>query len=45
MKIAITGGSGFVGSAIYKECLGRGHEVILLDRSKFLSPDFKVFTI
>lgn len=34
MKVAITGGSGFVGSAIYKECLHRGQEVILLDRSK-----------
>ena len=34
MKTAITGGSGFVGSAIYKECLKRGQEVVLLDRSE-----------
>lgn len=34
MKAAITGGSGFVGSAIYKECLKRGQEVVLLDRSE-----------
>ena len=34
MKVAITGGSGFVGSAIYKECLKRNQEVTLLDRTK-----------
>lgn len=34
MKVAITGGSGFIGTAIYKECLRRGQEVVLLDRSK-----------
>jgi UDP-glucose 4-epimerase len=34
MKVAITGGSGFVGSAIYRKCLERGQEVVLLDRSK-----------
>ena len=39
MKVAITGGSGFVGSAIYNECLSRGQEVILLDRSK---PKYKL---
>lgn len=39
MKTAITGGSGFVGSAIYKECLKRNHEVVLLDRSE---PSYKL---
>jgi len=39
MKTAITGGSGFVGSAIYKECLKRGQEVVLLDRSE---PNYKL---
>lgn len=34
MKAAITGGGGFVGSAIYKECLKRGQEVVLLDISE-----------
>ena len=33
-KVAITGGSGFVGTAIYKECLKRNYEVVLFDRSK-----------
>ena len=33
-KIAITGGSGFVGTAIYRECLKRGYSVVLLDRSE-----------
>ncbi len=34
MKVGITGGSGFIGSAIYKECLKRGQEIVLLDKSK-----------
>lgn len=34
MKAGITGGSGFVGTAIYKEILDRGQEVVLLDRSE-----------
>lgn len=33
-KVAITGGSGFLGTAIYKECLKRNYEVVLFDRSK-----------
>lgn len=35
MKVAITGGSGFVGSAIYRECLKRKNfEVVLLDKTE-----------
>ncbi len=34
MKAAITGGSGFLGTAIYKELLRRGQEVVLFDRSE-----------
>ncbi len=34
MKAAITGGSGFIGFAIAKECLRRGQEVVLLDLVK-----------
>ena len=33
-KVAITGGSGFIGSRIYRECRRSGNEVILLDKSK-----------
>jgi len=33
MKIAVTGGNGFVGSSIVSELLGRGHEVRILARS------------
>lgn len=33
MKIAIIGATGFVGSAILKEALQRGHEVLALARS------------
>ena len=32
MKIAITGGAGFVGSALTKKFLNSGHEVLILDR-------------
>jgi len=38
-KVAITGGSGFVGSAIYRECLSRGFEVALFDKTK---PNYKL---
>jgi len=33
-KVAITGGSGFVGTAIYKECLKRNYEIVLFDRTE-----------
>ncbi|PVH25740.1 hypothetical protein DC487_07325 [Sphingobacterium corticibacter] len=32
--MAITGGSGFVGSAIYRACLSRGFKVYLLDKNE-----------
>ncbi len=32
MKIAITGGAGFVGSALTKKFLNSGHEILILDR-------------
>lgn len=38
-KVAITGGSGFIGTAIYKECLKRDYEVVLFDRTK---PNYKL---
>ncbi|MFJ7828218.1 TIGR01777 family oxidoreductase [Psychrobacillus sp. NPDC096623] len=34
MKIAITGGTGFVGSELYDLLLQKGHEVFILSRSK-----------
>ena len=33
MKIALTGATGFVGSAILKEALDRGHEVAAIVRN------------
>jgi len=33
-KIAITGGSGFIGSAIYRECRKRCDEVVLFDKTE-----------
>ncbi len=38
-KVAITGGSGFIGSAIYRECRKRGDEVILFDKTE---PPYKL---
>jgi UDP-glucose 4-epimerase len=38
-KVAITGGSGFIGSAIYRQCLEHGQEVILYDRTE---PPYKL---
>src|SRR5205823_15132505 len=32
MRVAVTGGSGRIGSFVVKELIGRGHEVINIDR-------------
>ena len=31
MKVCITGGCGFIGSNLYKELIGKGHQVIVID--------------
>ncbi|MBS4192485.1 TIGR01777 family oxidoreductase [Bacillus sp. FJAT-49705] len=36
MKIALTGGTGFVGSALTKELIKNGHEIFILTRSNHL---------
>ena len=38
MRIVITGGTGFVGSALVKSLLGRGDHVIVLSRGKAKAP-------
>ena len=40
MKILITGGAGFIGSAIVPELQGNGHEIFVLDNLSFGSRDF-----
>jgi nucleoside-diphosphate-sugar epimerase len=36
MKIAITGGTGFIGQSLVKKCVAQGHEVRVLTRDKTL---------
>ena len=43
-KILVTGGTGLVGSTLIPMLKAEGHEVVVLSRSKFESPDFEVFT-
>ncbi len=50
MKIAITGGAGFIGSHIADEYLRHGHEVVVLDnfstgRKENLSSDVKIYEV
>jgi UDP-glucose 4-epimerase len=40
MKILITGGAGFIGSAIVPELQGNGHEIFVLDNLSFGNRDF-----
>ncbi|OQB58247.1 MAG: UDP-glucose 4-epimerase [Bacteroidetes bacterium ADurb.Bin145] len=40
MKTLITGGAGFIGSAIVPELQGKGHEIFVLDNLSFGSRDF-----
>ena len=35
MKILITGGAGFIGSAIVKELQSKGHEILIYDNLSF----------
>ena len=31
MKLLVTGGAGFIGSAVVRQAIGQGHEVVNLD--------------
>lgn len=39
MKVAIAGGTGFVGRALTKELLNRGYEIVIFTRKKVVSSD------
>ena len=41
MKIAVTGGSGFVGFHLARELSEAGHDVVILDKDSPPSSDFK----
>jgi UDP-glucose 4-epimerase len=39
MRVVVTGGNGFIGSAVTRELIGRGHAPIVLDRRRLVSED------